>query len=96
MESASASWIGSRVADIHSKRPETTVAVVLTKEEIKNGAGIEFLGHLPKSKDFRQDLNLTNAYWFYTSDTLRRCLLLKYNGGTNAKQELRNLGVKAA
>jgi len=65
-----ASWLTTKLA-----QTDTTIAVVLTKAEIKQGA-LPFLGHLPTSKDFRQDLNLSNTYWFYHPETLKRCLLL--------------------
>lgn len=95
MES-STSWVASRLADLHAQNDDKTVAIVVSKEEIKQaGASVQFLGHLINSKEFRLDLNLTNTYWFYHQETLRRCLLLQYTG-KNSRQELRQLGAKAA
>ena len=71
MES-STSWVASRLADLHAQNDDKTVAIVVSKEEIKQaGASVQFLGHLINSKEFRLDLNLTNTYWFYHQETLR-------------------------
>ena len=76
MEST-ASWVGQRLSEIHSQSDEKIVAVVVTKKEIKEGSpNVSFLGNLAKSKEFRQDLNLSNAYWYYHTETLKRILLI--------------------
>ena len=95
MEGTSATWISSRINEIHSKSDNVTVAIVVTKQQIKASEGLEFLGHLTKSKEFRQDLNMTNAYWFYHKESSRRCLLVQHTG-VSGKQELRTLGAKTA
>lgn len=76
MEST-ASWVGKRLSEIHASGEEKTVAVVVTKKEIKESSpNVAFLGNLPKSKEFRQDLNLSNSYWYYHAETLKRILLI--------------------
>ena len=69
-------WINTKLNDIHSKNPDVTTVLLLTKEEIKKGTGLVFLGHLIHSKEFRLDLNMANTYWFYHQTSLRRCLLV--------------------
>jgi ribosomal protein L17 len=42
------------------------VAIVVTKKEIKEvSSTVEVIATLAKSKEFRQDLNMAGAYWFY-------------------------------
>jgi leucyl aminopeptidase len=94
MEGAS-SWVVKRLSEIHAEGGDKTVAVIVTKKEIKDGsANVSFLGHLTKSKEFRQDLNLTNAYWYYKQETLKRVLVVQVTDVN--RQELRKTGVKAA
>lgn len=94
MEGAS-SWVVKRLSEIHAEGGDKTVAVIVTKKEIKDGsANVLFLGHLAKSKEFRQDLNLTNAYWNYNQETLKRVLVVQVTDVN--RQELRKTGVKAA
>mgnify|MGYP001546150817 CR=1 FL=1 len=39
-----------------------TAAIIVDKSEIEN---LEFLGHLAKSKEFKQDLAMSKSYWYY-------------------------------
>jgi hypothetical protein len=41
------------------------VAIILTKAQVKSPSAESYLGHLAKSKDFRQDLTLSSSAWFY-------------------------------
>ena len=92
---ATGSWVVKRLSEIHATGGDKTVAVVVTKKEVKEAsANVAFLGHLAKSKEFRQDLNLTNAYWHYHQESLRRVLLIQVTEVN--KQELRKAGVKTA
>ena len=75
VEGNTTNWVNQRVTDILAQQNAPTVAIVVTKEEVKSG-GLHVLGHLTRSKEFRQDLNLTNAYWFYHQDSLKRCLVV--------------------
>ena len=65
--------------------------------------------HVTASKEFRQDLTLSNSAWIYTNDeSMRRCLVVQYKAPKkkeDSKQEdidkakikkMRDLGVKAA
>ncbi len=48
------SWITKRLSELHAHGAEKTVAVVVTKKEVKEGSvNVQFLGHLAKSKEFR-------------------------------------------
>lgn len=52
-----------------------TVSMVVHQDEIKAGEYDPIIGGLSKSKEFRQDLNMSGAYWFYHND--KRVLLLQ-------------------
>jgi hypothetical protein len=72
----SSGWVIKRLNEVH-KDADKTAAVIVTKKEIKEGSSnVQFLGHLAKSKEFRQDLNLSNSYWFYHPETMKRVLVI--------------------
>ncbi len=70
----SASWLKERLSHVH-KSSKSTVAIVVDKTEIES---LEFLGHLAKSSEFKQDLAMSKSYWFYSPDTLKRFLLIQH------------------
>jgi len=71
------------------------VALVVTKKEIKEvSPTVELISTLAKSKEFRQDLNMAGAYWFYHPQTSKRCLLVQISEVNKA--QLRQAGVKTA
>ena len=81
------------------------VALVVDKSEIQEAAqkqgDLEFISHLAESMDFRQDLSMSQSYWFYSPETQKRTLLLQYTPKPDAKPEelkssIRALGAKAA
>jgi len=50
----SASWVVKRLSEVHAEGGDKTVAVIVTKKEVKEGSSnVSFLGHLAKSKEFR-------------------------------------------
>ena len=98
-------WIKQRVLQVHKSHPERVVGIVVDKSEVQeaasNGGDFEFIKNLAQSKDFRQDLNLAQSYWFYMPETQRRTLLLQYSAKPDAKPDdlkkaIRGLGAKAA
>ena len=94
MESAG-NWLSQKVYQIHSQEPNRAVAIVVTKKEVKEAsANVSLLGPLVKSKEFRQDLNMSGAYWFYHPETLKRCLLVQLSEVTT--KDMRTGGVKTA
>lgn len=42
-----------------------TVGMIVHQDEIKAGEYDSLIGGLSKSQEFRQDLNMSGAYWFY-------------------------------
>ena len=93
MVESSQSWIASKIKELHASNPDLTVAIVLTKAEVKTEPS--FLGQLGASRDFRLDLNMAGAYWFYHGETLRRCLLVQLTKPED-RNELRSAGAKTA
>lgn len=98
-------WIKQRVLQVQKSHPERVVGIVVDKSEVQeaanNGGDFEFIKNLAQSKDFRQDLNLAQSYWFYMPETQRRTLLLQYSAKPDAKPDdlkkaIRGLGAKAA
>jgi hypothetical protein len=98
-------WIKQRVLQVQKNHPERVVGIVVDKSEVQeaatNGGDFEFIKNLAQSKDFRQDLNLAQSYWFYMPETQRRTLLLQYSAKPDAKTDdlkkaIRGLGAKAA
>ena len=97
-------WIKQRLAQVHKASDRTVVGIVVDKSEVQEaakGGDLDFIKHLAQSKEFRQDLNMSQAYWFYTPDTYKRCLLLQHSSKADAKPEeirkaMRGLGAKAA
>jgi hypothetical protein len=50
----STSWVAKRLSELHAEGSDKTVAIVVTKKEVKEGsANVSFLGNLVKSKEFR-------------------------------------------
>jgi hypothetical protein len=91
---ATTDWLHSRLA----AQTEKTVALVVHDEEIKAKA-LDCLSHLHDSVDFLHDLAMKKHNWFYTKDTMRRCLLVHYkppaagkDGTVNHAAALRALG----
>ena len=74
-------WLTERIHHLHSST-DATVAIVVSKSELKD---LTLLGLLATSKDFIQDLNMTNSYWFYEPTSMKRCLLLQYAPKQDAK-----------
>ena len=73
----SSSWLSAKISKLHAAQPDRTVALVVTKKEIKEVyPTVELISTLAKSKEFRQDLNMAGAYWFYHPQTSKRCLLV--------------------
>ena len=66
----SVKWMQSKLAA--SKK---TVGMIVHQDEIKAGEYDSLIGGLSKSQEFRQDLNMSGAYWFYHQD--KRVLLLQ-------------------
>lgn len=101
---ASSSWINQRLTQIQKANDKTVVGIVVDKSEVQeaaNGGDLTVIKHLAQSKDFRQDLNMSQSYWFYSPETQKRTLLLQYNVKPEAKPDelkkaVRGLGVKAA
>lgn len=99
----SSAWLK---AQIQAAGRDTTLAVVVHQDQIRDGsldASILPAG-LSGSLEFRQDLNLSSAYWFYQGsqpDQMRRILLLQKKADkTDAKpadirKSFRTLGVTA-
>ena len=92
-------WIKEKLAS-NSATTGKTLAIVVDHSEIQNNS-LEFIKDLTASQHFRQDLNLSNSYWFYHPSTQARTLLLQYKQKENAKPEeikasIRALGVRAA
>ncbi|TNV80025.1 hypothetical protein FGO68_gene3789 [Halteria grandinella] len=88
-------WLADKIRQVQSGSPDVTVAIIITKEQVKSASAESFLGHLYKSKDFRQDLNLSSSAWFYHPETLRRILVVQINDGKE-KKDARQGGAKAA
>ena len=92
------SWMNKAIQQAHTHNNKT-VAILVDHSEVKEG-GLPFLGGLEKSKEFRQDLNINKTYWFYSSETQKRALLIQQKLKPDAsledkKKEMRSLGVKA-
>lgn len=104
------SWIKERVSQIQKANPNAVVGIVVDKSEIQEAANnksadLHFISNLAQSKEFRQDLNMSQSYWFYNQETMRRTLLLQYSVKPDSKNPdkkdparnaLRSLGAKAA
>ena len=76
-----------------------TVSMVVHQDEVKAGEYDSLIGGLSKSQEFRQDLNMSGAYWFYHQNK-RVLLLQKSKDKPDAKPEdikksYRSLGVTA-
>ena len=56
-------WIKERLSQVHQASQATVVGIVVDKSEVQDA---DFIKHLAGSKDFRQDLNMSQSYWFYT------------------------------
>lgn len=54
MESSDSSWLSAKITQLHSSDADRTVAIVVTKNEIKEvSANVEVIASLAKSKEFR-------------------------------------------
>ena len=67
-------WLKERLTHAH-KNTSKTVALVVDKSEVEN---LDILGHLAKSKEFKQDLAMQKSYWFYSPETMKRFLLVQH------------------
>lgn len=63
----SASWMQAQLQRIHKADPSKTVGIMVHQSEIKDGSLDSKIlpAGLSKSDDFRKDLNMGNAYWYY-------------------------------
>ena len=82
---AFSSWMHTRLAAQKTK----TVALLVHDEEV-NEKQLDCLSHLHDSQEFRQDLALRKYAWFYTKDSLKRCLLLHYKPDKDKSGELKH------
>lgn len=96
---SSNAWLIKKIEEVQKSNPEKTISIVAHQSEVKDG---QLDGVLPKGlsqcKDFRQDLNMGGAYWFYNSK--RMLLLQKSKDKEDAKeadirQSYRKLGTTA-
>ena len=66
-------WIKKRALQIQKGNPEKVVGIVVDKSDVQeasnNKGDFDFINGLAQSKDFRQDLNMSNSYWFYMPET---------------------------
>ena len=75
-------WIEQKLKALQSS--DKTIGIVVHQDEVKSGEldGVVLPTGLSKSKQFRQDLNMSNAYWFYHSFNnaqMKRVLLIQKN-----------------
>jgi len=61
---------------VHQDHPSRTAGIVVKQSQIADLAGILPDG-LTESSDFRKDMNLGGAYWFYNGDGKRVLLVQK-------------------
>jgi hypothetical protein len=90
----SAKWMQQRLS-----ASTKTVGLIVHQDEIKSGEYDSLIGGLSKSQEFRQDLNMSGAYWFYHQNK-RVLLLQKSKDKADAKEmdikkSYRKLGVTA-
>lgn len=86
MESSSNAWLKTRIEELRTNQPDLTISVVADQGEIKDGKLDEILPQgLSQSKHFRQDLNMSGSYWFYSPH--RILLVQKPTDADDAKEE---------
>ena len=76
----STQWMQSKLAALH--KTDKTIGIVVHQDEVKSGEldGSIIPEGLSQSKEFRQDLNMGNSYWFYHkygNESMKRILLLQ-------------------
>ena len=78
----SAAWLNTQLQRIQANSPDKTVAVVVHQSQIRSGELDKVIlpEGLSSSSEFRKDLNMGNAYWFYNrygnENEMKRVLLL--------------------
>ena len=99
MDNEGNTWLAQKIKEVQESAPEKTICIVAHQSELKDGHLYDILpAGVYGCKDFRQDLNMDGAYWFYTSK--RMLLVQKTKDEEGAKDEAirksyRALGVTA-
>ena len=91
-------WLKTRIDEIHSAHNDRTVVLAIHKTELVSLKDV--IGDLATSKDFRLDLNMSQAVWAYLPETGKRALVIQHSSKAEEsecvqKTALRNLAAKA-
>lgn len=79
-------WLTKKIQEVQKSHPKKTITIVAHQSEVKDGHLDNILPEgLSQCKDFRQDLNMGGAYWFYNSK--RMLLVQKSKDKEDAKDE---------
>jgi hypothetical protein len=65
----STQWISQRLSELQKTQPEKTVAIVVDHSEVAELDKVLPAG-LAQSKEFLQDLKMSNSYWFYHGESM--------------------------